>query len=171
VPNAGVQNPIFYNPSMVSLVQGSPGMMTIPRDDHAERTITWAKFMLGSTEILLFNTHLPLNHGQAHSRNTHAWIARSILRKQEELGARVMPTVIVGDMNPLASKGAQEGSFESILFNAGWRESYEARGDRGGDGGLAQIFTTSHWTSSNGADRGTGGSDHTAISVDITFIQ
>jgi len=171
VPNTGCQNPIFYNPSMVSLVQGSPGWMKIPRDDYADRTITWAKFMLGSTEFLFFNTHLPHNHGQARSRNTHARIARSMLRKREQLGARDMPTVTVGDMNTFASKGAPEGSFESNLINAGWHKSYEARGDRGGHSGLDQIFTTTHWTSSNGADRGTGGSDHTAIAVDVTLIR
>jgi len=171
VPDTGFQNPIFYNPSMVSLVQGSPGMMKILRDNYAERTITWAKFLLGSTEILFFNTHLPHNHGQATSRNSHARIARSLLRKREELGAKDMPTVAVGDMNTFASKGAQEGSFESNLINAGWHKAYEARGDKGGHSGLDQIFTTSHWTESNGADRGQGGSDHTAIAVDITLTQ
>jgi len=171
VPNTGFQNPIFYNPRMVSLVQGSPGMMNIPRDNYAERTITWAKFLVGSTEILFFNTHLPHNHGQATSRNTHARIARSLLRKREELGAKDMPTVAVGDMNTFASKGAREGSFESNLINAGWHKAYEARGDKGGHSGLDQIFTTLHWTGSNGADRGQGGSDHTAIAVDITLTQ
>jgi len=169
VPHTGFQNPILYNPSMVSLVQGSPGMMKIPRDDYAERTITWAKFMLGSTEILFFNTHLPHNHGQAQSRNTHARIARSLLRKQDELGASDMPTVIAGDMNPFASRSAQEGSFESNLLDAGWHKCYEARGHEGGHSSLDKIFATSHWTASNGADRGTGGSDHTAIAVDITL--
>jgi len=171
VPNTGFQNPILYNPSMVSLVQGSPGMMKIPRDGVAERTITWAKFMLGSREILFFNTHLPHNHGQARSKNTHARIARSMLQKRKELGAGDMPTVTVGDMNTFASRDAQEGSFESNLINAGWHKAYEARGDKGGHSGLDQIFTSSHWTSSNGADRGMGGSDHTSIAVDVTLIQ
>merc|ERR1712241_1549331 len=168
-PDTGFQNPILYNPSMVSLVQGSPGMMKIPRDDYAERTITWAKFMLGSTEILFFNTHLPHNHGQARSRNTHAGIARSLLRKREELGAVNMPTVAVGDMNTFASQGASEGSFESNLIDAGWHKSYQARGNPG-YAGLDQIFATSHWTSSNGADRGTGGSGHPAIAAYVTLI-
>jgi len=79
--------------------------------------------------------------------------------------------VSVGDMNTFASQGAQEGSFESNLINAGWHKSYEAQGERGGHSGLDQIFTSSHWTSSNGADRGQGGSDHTAIAVDVTLMQ
>jgi beta-glucanase (GH16 family) len=170
VPDTGFQNPIFYNPSKVSLVQGSPGWMKIPRDDYAERTVTWAKFMLGSTEVLFFNTHLPHNHNQARSRNTHARIAKSLLQKRKELGAEDVPTVIVGDMNTFASQGASEGSFASNIVNAGWHKSYEARGDRGGHAGLDQIFASPHWTSSNGADRGTGGSDHTAITVDVTLI-
>ena len=169
VPDTGFQNPIFYNPSKVSLVQGSPGWMKIPRDDYAERTVTWAKFMLGSTEVLFFNTHLPHNHNQARSRNTHARIAKSLLQKRKELGAEDVPTVIVGDMNTFASQGASEGSFASNIVNAGWHKSYEARGDRGGHAGLDQIFASPHWTSSNGADRGTGGSDHTAITVDVTL--
>jgi len=170
VPDTGFQNPIFYNPSKVSLVQGSPGWMKIPRDDYAERTVTWAKFMLGSTEVLFFNTHLPHNHNQARSRNTHARIAKSLLQKRKELGAEDVPTVIVGDMNTFASQGASEGSFASNIVNAGWHKSYEARGDRGGHAGLDQIFASPHWASSNGADRGTGGSDHTAITVDVTLI-
>jgi len=169
VPHTGFQNPIFYNPSLVSLVQGSPGMMQIPRDDFAERTITWAKFLLGGTEIMFFNTHLPHNHGQARSKNSHARIAKSLLKKRAELGAGNMPTVIVGDMNTFASQGAQEGSFESNLLDAGWHKSYQAQGTKGGHSGLDQIFNTLHWTSSNGADRGTGGSDHTSIAVDVTL--
>jgi len=144
-------------------------MMQIPHDEFAERTITWAKFLLGGTEIMFFNTHLPHNHGQARSKNTHARIARSLLKKRAELGAGNMPTVIVGDMNTFASRGAQEGSFESNLLDAGWRKSYEAQGHTGGHSGLDQIFNSLHWTSSNGADRGTGGSDHTSIAVDVTL--
>jgi len=168
VPDTGFQNPIFYNPSNVSLVNGSSGWLDIPRDRYAPRTITWAKFMLGSTEMLFFNTHLPHNHGQAQSRNTHAGIARSLLRKREDLGAGNMPTVAVGDMNTFASRGASEGSFESNLIDAGWHKSYQARGNPG-HVGLDQIFATSHWTSFNGADRGTGGSDHPAIAVYVNL--
>mmetsp|Transcript_70535 Transcript_70535/g.136111 ORF Transcript_70535/g.136111 Transcript_70535/m.136111 type:complete len:418 (+) Transcript_70535:77-1330(+) len=166
-------NYIFYNPSKVSLVSGSRGWMDIPRDNYARRTITWAKFMIGSkengTEMLFFNTHLPHNHNQASSRNTHARIARSLIRKREELGAVNMPTVALGDMNPFASNGASEGSFESTLINAGWHKSYQARGNPGFVG-LDKIFATSHWISSNGADRGTGGSDHPAIAVYVNLV-
>lgn len=164
-------NYIFYNPSKVSLVTGSGGWMDIPRDNYARRTITWARFMLGSTqngtEMLFFNTHLPHNHNQAWSRNTHAGIARSLLRKREELGFGSMPTVALGDMNPFASNGASEGSFESNLIDAGWHKSYQARGNPGFVG-LDKIFATSHWTSWNGADHGTGGSDHPAIAAYVT---
>jgi len=169
VPNTGFQNPILYNPSKVSLVSGSSGYLNIPRDRYADRTITWAKFMLGSTEMLFFNTHLPHNHGPASSRNTHARIAKSLLRKREELGAGNMPTVVVGDMNTFASVGASEGSFESNLIDAGWHKSYQARGNPG-FAGLDQIFATSHWSSFNGADRGTGGSDHPAIAVYVNLV-
>lgn len=168
VPNTGFQNPIFYNPSKVSLVSGSSGWIDIPRDNHAPRTITWAKFMLNSTEMLFFNTHLPHNHGQAWSKNTHARIARTLLHKRHELGAGNIPTVAVGDMNTFASQGASEGSFESNLMLAGWHKSYQARGNPG-HVGLDQIFATSHWISSNGADRGTGGSDHPAIAVYVNL--
>jgi len=166
-------NYIFYNPLKVSLVTGSGGWMDIPRDNYARRTITWAKFMLGSkengTQMLFFNTHLPHNHNQASSRNTHARIAQSLIRKREELGAGNMPTVALGDMNPFASNGASEGSFESNLINAGWHMSYQARGNPGYVG-LDKIFATSHWSSSNGADRGTGRSDHPAIAAYVTLI-
>merc|ERR1712079_503657 len=150
-----------------------PAIWMLPREwkygDFAERTITWAKFLLGGTEIMFFNTHLPHNHGQARSKNSHARIAKSLLKKRAELGAGNMPTVIVGDMNTFASQGAQEGSFESNLLDAGWHKSYQAQGTKGGHSGLDQIFNTLHWTSSNRADRGTGGSDHTSIAVDVTL--
>merc|ERR1719230_520460 len=54
VPGTDFQNPIFYNPSKVSLVQGSGGWMNIPRDRHATRTITWAKFMYDAAEFWFF---------------------------------------------------------------------------------------------------------------------
>jgi len=158
-------NYIFYNPSKISLVPDSGDWMDITSDNYARRTLTWAKFMLGSTEILFFNTHLPHNHGRAWSRNTHAGIARDLISKRQQLGAGNMPTVVVGDMNPFASAGASEGSFESNLIAAGWHKSYQAKGNPGYVG-LDKIFATSqHWTSSNGADRGTGSSDHPAIAV------
>jgi len=116
---------------------------------------------------LFFNTHLPHNHGAAASRNTHALIARDLLLKRTELGAADMPTVVVGDCNPFASSGAADGSFESNLVDAGFQKVYQARGNPG-YGGLDKIFASAHWTSSNGADQGTGTSDHPAIAVDLT---
>lgn len=162
------QNPILYNPEKVSFVQDTGGWMRIPRDNHAERTITWAKFKHGSTEFLFFNTHLPHRHGEAWSENTHADIAQMLLQRRIQLGAGNMPTVITGDCNPFASSDASRGSFESNLVAAGFEKSYEARGNPG-HGGLDKIFASSHWIASNGADRGTGSSDHPAITVDLTL--
>merc|ERR1711972_1026374 len=96
----------FYNPNKVTLVDGSVGHMSILRDNYAARTIVWAKFRLNSSEFLFFNTHLPHNHNQASSRNTHARIAQQLLSKREELGAGSAPTVITGDCNPFASSSA-----------------------------------------------------------------
>lgn len=158
-------NFIFYNPSKISLVSGSGDWMRILSDNYARRTITWAKFMLGSTEILFFNTHLPHRHGQAWSDSSHAQIARALISKREELDAGNMPSVVVGDMNPFASNGASEGSFESNLVAAGWHKSYQARGNPGFVGLDKILATSQHWTSSNGNDHGTGTSDHPAIAV------
>lgn len=163
VPDTDFQNPIFYNPNVVSIVEGSSGWMEIPRDNYSPRTITWAKLKFGNTDYLHFNTHLPHNHGEASSRNTHARIAQMLLRKREELGAGKLPTVVTGDMNTFASKDASEGSFESNLVAAGFVKSYQARGNPG-HGGLDQIFhTAEHFKLVGGSDRGTGGSDHPAI--------
>jgi len=159
-------NNMFYNPNKVTLVDGSVGWMSILRDNYAARTIVWAKFRFNSTEFLFFNTHLPHNHNQASSRNSHARIARQLLRKYEELGAG--PAIVTGDMNPFASNGASEGSFEDNLEGAGWHKAYQARGNPGYVG-LDKIFATQHWRSFNGRDRGTGRSDHPAISVDLTL--
>jgi len=168
VPGTGSQNPILYNPDRASLVHGSSGWMSIPRDKHAPRAITWAKFRLadGGAEVWHFNTHLPHNHGEASSRSTHARIAQMLLEKRRELGAESAPTVITGDMNPFASVGAVEGSLESTLRAAGFAKVYQGRGNPG-YGGLDKIFASEHWAASNGADRGTGGSDHPAIAVDL----
>mmetsp|Transcript_49374 Transcript_49374/g.81998 ORF Transcript_49374/g.81998 Transcript_49374/m.81998 type:complete len:263 (-) Transcript_49374:318-1106(-) len=168
VPASGNQNPIYYNPAKVSFVDNSNGWMDIPRDNYAQRTITWAKFKIKgtNTDFYFFNTHLPHNHNQASSRNTHARIARMLLSKREELGSANMPTVIVGDCNPFASNGASEGSFESNLEAGGFKKAYQAQGNPGYSG-LDKIFVSSHWTWSNGADQGTGSSDHPAIAVEL----
>ena len=122
------------------------------------------------SEFWFFNTHLPHNGAEATDRNTHARIGRSLLTKREELGARNDPTIVVGDCNPFASSGASEGSFESNLATGGIPKVYEARGNKGGYGGLDKIFASAgHWTASNAADRGTGSSDHPAISADMSL--
>merc|ERR1712232_67394 len=159
---------MFYNPNKVTLVDGSVGHMSIPRDNYAARTIVWAKFRVNSSEFLFFNTHLPHNHNEASSRNTHARIAQMLLRKRWELGADDVPTVMTGDMNPFASNGASEGSFESNLEAAAFTKAYQAKGNPGYRG-LDKIFSSPHWTPSNGADQGTGRSDHPAIAVDLTL--
>eukprot|EP00928_Gymnodinium_smaydae_P055015 TRINITY_DN3867_c0_g1_i7.p1 TRINITY_DN3867_c0_g1~~TRINITY_DN3867_c0_g1_i7.p1 ORF type:complete len:639 (-),score=75.49 TRINITY_DN3867_c0_g1_i7:403-2319(-) len=167
VPGTDFQNPIFYNPNLVTFVEGSSGWMRIPRDNYAPRTMTWAKFRFGSQELWLFNIHLPHNHGEAASRNTHARIAQRLLQKRRELGAEDAPTVVTGDMNTFASAGAPEGSFESNLVDAGFMKSYQARGNPG-HAGLDQIFhTAAHFVKLQGADQGTGGSDHPAIIADL----
>jgi len=166
----GNRNPILYNSDKVTYVDGSAGTMSIPRDNYAQRYISYAKFKHGGTEFWAFNTHLPHNHNEASSRNTHARIAQMLLQKREELGAASMPTVVTGDMNPFASNGASEGSFESNLVAGGFDKSYQARGNPG-YGGLDKILhSRNHWTSSKGADQGTGRSDHPAIAVDLILI-
>jgi len=169
VPGTGFQNPILYNPGKVSYVEGTGGYMQIPNDNYAERTVTWAQFRTGGAAWWFFNTHLPHPHGAAASRNTHAGIANMVLQKRRELGAGDSATVVTGDMNPFASSGASEGSFESNLVAGGFFKAYQGRGNPG-YGGLDKIFASSaHWTASNGADHGTGGSDHPAIAVDLTL--
>jgi len=168
VPGTGPQNPILYNPAQVSLVDDSGGWMDIPRDNYAQRTITWGRFMFGSTDFYFFNTHLPHPHGAASSRNTHAEIAQQLIQKRRELGAVNTPMVVVGDCNPFASAGATAGSFESNLEANGFFKAYMAQGNTGGYAGLDKIFASDTWTPSNGRDEGTGSSDHPAISVDLT---
>jgi len=160
---------ILYQPSKVTFL-GEAGSMAIPSDKYAQRTISWAKFRLGSEEFFFFNTHLPHNHGEASSPNTHAEIAQMLLAKREELGAASLPTVVVCDCNPFASNGHWEGSFEDNLGWAGIAKVYQAVGNPGYSG-LDKIFASSdHWTWANGADQGTGGSDHPAIAADLTIL-
>uniref|UniRef100_A0A7S1L4I1 Endonuclease/exonuclease/phosphatase domain-containing protein n=1 Tax=Alexandrium catenella TaxID=2925 RepID=A0A7S1L4I1_ALECA len=167
VPGTDFQNPIFYNPGQVSFVADSGGWLKLPSDNHASRTLTWAKFRLGSSDFWFFNTHLPHATGVAASSMTHSYIAQTLLQKRAELGAGSAPTVVIGDMNPFASAGAP-ASFESALAAAGIRKAYQAQGNPGYSG-LDKIFASSHWSSSNGADQGTGSSDHPAIAVDLAL--
>merc|ERR1712051_147872 len=101
---------------MVTYLEGSSDTMRIPRDNYARRYISWARFSLGNSSFWHFNTHLPHNHNEASSRNTHARIAQQLLRKYEELGAG--PAILTGDMNPFASNGASMGSLEDNLERA-----------------------------------------------------
>merc|ERR1712187_171016 len=143
--------------------------MDVPRDDHAQRTVTWAQFSFGGTPFWHFNTHLPHNHNEARSKSTHARIARMLLDKRQELGADSAPTVVTGDMNPFAAEGASDGSFESNLVAAGFHLCYVGRGDQGGYSELDKILASAHWRSFDGADQGTGSSDHPAIAVNLAL--
>jgi len=169
----GPQNYILYDANR--LEELDRGSMNIPRDDHAQRAITWGKFRTRDgtgSEFWFFNTHLPHRHNEASDPNTHATIAQMLLDKREELGASDDPTVVVGDCNPFASAGASQGSFESNLAEGGIPKVYEGRGNTGGYAGLDKIFASGdHWTWSNASDRGTGRSDHPAIAADVTLKQ
>merc|ERR550539_1102402 len=72
----------------------------------------------------------------------HARIARTLLETRNGLGGSNMPTVITGDCNPFASDGNSEGSFESVLIDAGFHKSHQAVGDTGGYRGLDKIFAS-----------------------------
>jgi len=161
-------NDILYNPRQVSYVERSNGSERIPRDNHAVRYIVWARFIFNGTRFLLFNTHLPHRHNEAWNANTHAGIAKQVLKKREDLGAGDSPTVITGDFNPFASDGASQGSFESNVVAGGFRMAYKAQGNPGYSG-LDKIFVSPQFNYFNGADQGTGSSDHPAISVDLTL--
>ena len=102
--------------------------------------------------------------------NTHAHIGQSLLAKRNEIGAANSPTIVVGNCNPFASAGAPEGSFESSLAAGGIAKVYQARGNTGGHAGLDKIFASQHWRASDAADRGTGRSDHPAISADLKAV-
>ena len=83
------------------------------------------------------------------------------------IGAGGTPTIVVGDCNPFASNGASEGSFESNLASRGIPLVYVGTGAFGGYGYLDKIFATTEWTKIDASDRGTGGSDHPAISASL----
>jgi len=169
----GPQNYILYDSDRLQELER--GSMTIPRDDYAQRAITWGKFRVlrgagAGSEFWFFNTHLPHRQNQASDPNTHARIGRMLLSKRDELGAATDPVIVVGDCNPFASAGASEGSFESNLAQGGITKVYEGRGNTGGFSGLDKIFASQqHWNWSNASDRGTGRSDHPAIAADLTL--
>jgi endonuclease/exonuclease/phosphatase family metal-dependent hydrolase len=165
----GDQNYMFFDPSKVTFVSG--GKLRIPRDDYAERFITWGQFKLGDVTIWFFNTHLPHNHNEARSQTTHAQIAEMFLDKRKDLGAENAPTIVVGDMNSHASNfnRVEGGGFESNLEANGFTLAYTAKGNPG-HGGIDHIlYSAAHWTHSDCHDSGTGGSDHTSITCALTL--
>jgi len=166
----GPQNYILYNADRVEALDS--GWMDIPRDNYAQRTITWGKFRIRATgsEFWFFNTHLPHNGNAASDSNTHARIGRSLVAKRNDLGGANTPTIVVGDCNPFASSGASEGSFESNLAANGIPKVYEGTGISGGYGGLDKIFASDgDWTTLGASDRGTGSSDHPAIAAELSL--
>jgi len=165
----GKQNYMLFDPQKVTLLNG--GWMPIPRDDYAPRAITWGKFMLGEREIFFFNTHLPHNHNEATSQTTHASIAAMFFQKRREVGAENAPTIVVGDMNSHASNfnRVHTGGFESNLEKNGFVWAYTARGSPGYGRIDHILYSAAHWTHSGCRDTGTGGSDHTSITCDLTL--
>jgi len=165
----GSQNYMLFAPSEVTLLDG--GWMPIPRDNYAPRYITWGRFRLGETTIWFFNTHLPHNHNEAWSRTTHATIAAMFLQKRKDLGAEHDPTIVVGDMNSHASDFNQvhTGGFESNFEANGFVWAYTARGNPGYGRIDHILYSAAHWTHRNCRDTGTGGSDHTSITCDLTL--
>lgn len=165
----GTQNYMLFDRCKVTFVDG--GYMRIPRDNYAPRYITWGRFKLSNNTVWFFNTHLPHNHNEARSPTTHAKIAKMLLKKRRELGAENAPTIVVGDMNSHASyfNKVAGGGFESNLEANGFTWAYTAKGHPG-HGGIDQLlYSTAHWTHSNCQDSGTGGSDHTSITCDLTL--
>jgi len=165
----GKQNYMLYNPSMVTLLDG--GWLRIPRDNYADRAITWGKYRLGASEIFFFNTHLPHNHGEAASQQTHARIARMFFRLRRQLGAEDKPCIVVGDMNSFASNWnhVAGGGFESNLEANGFKNAYTARGHPGYSGLDHIMYSEAHWRVTHCHDAGTGGSDHSSITCDMTL--
>mmetsp|Transcript_39783 Transcript_39783/g.95737 ORF Transcript_39783/g.95737 Transcript_39783/m.95737 type:complete len:538 (-) Transcript_39783:1646-3259(-) len=167
---SGRGNTVLYKSNRLEVLDS--GSFNIPRDNYAQRNISWGKFRIISSgsQFFFFNTHLPHNHNEAANPNTHSIIANMLLDKREELGAGQSPTIVTGDCNPFASAGASEGSFEDNLKAGGIIKVYQATGSTGGYAGLDKIFVSQdHWTWSNTADVGTGTSDHPAIASDLTL--
>merc|ERR1712048_1325025 len=165
----GTQNYMLFDRCAVTFVSG--GSMKIPRDNYAPRYITWGQFKLSNVTIWFFNTHLPHNHNEASSPRTHAKIAKMLLKKRKELGAENAPTIVVGDMNSHAShfNKVEGGGFESNLQENGFTWAYTAKGRPGHVGIDHILYSTDHWTHSACQDSGTGGSDHTSITCDLTL--
>jgi endonuclease/exonuclease/phosphatase family metal-dependent hydrolase len=168
----GPQNYILYDNQRVEAMES--GWWDITRDTYAQRTITWGKFKVRSSGNVFwfFNTHLPHPLGNAADTNTHSRIAQQLAEKRTELGAGSASTIVVCDCNPFASSGASNGSFESNLDARGISRIYMAgeRNSQGGHRGLDKIFASDNdWTTVSAGDRGTGSSDHPAISAVLRF--
>jgi len=165
----GSQNYMLFDRCKVTFVDG--GYMQIPRDNYAPRYITWGHFTLSNITIWFFNTHLPHNHNEASSPTTHAKIPKMFLEKRKELGAENAPTIVVGDMNSHAShfNKVEGGGFESNLEANGFTWAYTAKGNPGYGGIDHLLYSSAHWTHSGCQDSGTGGSDHTSITCDLTL--
>merc|ERR1712014_214650 len=146
----GTQNYMLFDRCAVTFVNG--GYMKIPRDNYAPRYVTWGRFKLSNNTIWFFNTHLPHNHNEASSPTTHA-------------------TIVVGDMNSHASyfNKVAGGGFESNLEANGFTLAYTARGNPGYGAIDHILYSTAHWRHSGCQDSGTGGSDHTSITCDLTL--
>jgi len=160
---------IMFNSSKVSFV--SDGRMRIPRDNYADRAITWGHFKLGNRDIYLFNTHLPHRHGEASDPRTHGRIAQDLLTKRRQLGIDNEPTIVTGDMNSHASyfNQVQGGGFESNLVDNGFVWAWEAKGNPGYPRIDSILYSGAHWTHSDCGDTGTGSSDHTSIACTVTL--
>jgi endonuclease/exonuclease/phosphatase family metal-dependent hydrolase len=162
VPNTGGGNNILYKPASVSLVPGSSGHFSIPKDDYAARTVTYAKFRKQGHEFLFFNTHMPHDRGEARDPGTHEKIGSMVMKKRAELQANDLPTILTADTNRHKAKCK---TFGERLKEGGIHEVYRATGNRGGHGHIDAIFYSG--SGSNGKDEGTGESDHPAISAVI----
>jgi len=150
VEGTDFQNPMYYDSSKVSVI--SSGWETIPRDNYADRTYTWATFSRGGKTASLFNTHLPHKHGEAGPINAHKMVAEQIARQAQSMdGCKV----IMGDMNPHA------GDFKGEISKLGYRLVAESRAQLGG---YDQILVSSECgTVSNTGDGPNGGSDHVPV--------
>merc|ERR1712151_1396331 len=150
VDGTDFQNPMYYDSGKVSVT--TSGWETIPRDNYADRTYTWATFSRGGRSVSLFNTHLPHKHGEAGPINAHKMVAEQIARKAQPMNGC---KVIMGDMNPHA------GDFKGEISRLGFRLVAESEPNLGG---YDQIFVSSECGSvSNTGDGPNGGSDHVPV--------
>ena len=86
--------------------------------------------------------------------------------KRTELNADLLPQIGTCDCNSHEFWGAKMGGFEG---NLDIPKVYEGKGDTGGWDRVDKIFASEDLIASNGMGRGTGSSDHAAITVDFKF--